>query len=91
MKTSASRMFDEFNRRYWRARLPRFRVIRRDLGNHYPGLCDNKGTEAMERVQKHLKKEAEIRKGVPLKREKPLDMSFLEPQCRLLTGHQEAG
>ncbi len=29
MRTEANRVFDEFNRRYWRGRLPKYRVIRR--------------------------------------------------------------
>ena len=40
MKTFASQLFDELNRKYWRGRLPRYRVVERaslpDLGQ-----CDN--------------------------------------------------
>ncbi len=42
MRTEANRLFDEFNRRYWRGRLPTYRVIRRAviLGRCL-GLCSN--------------------------------------------------
>ena len=39
----AQRLFDELNKRYWRGRLPRYRVIRRAaLGDRAMGLCNNK-------------------------------------------------
>jgi hypothetical protein len=42
MKTEPSKLFDEFNRRYWRGRLPKYRVIRRDLtSSKLFGRCDN--------------------------------------------------
>ncbi len=31
MKTEASRLFDDLNRRHWRGRLPRYRVVRLEL------------------------------------------------------------
>ena len=37
MRTEASRLFDEFNRRYWRGRLPRFRVIRQAYNRGWVG------------------------------------------------------
>jgi hypothetical protein len=40
--TESSRLFDEFNRRYWRGRLPRYRVIRWRFKNELLGRCDNK-------------------------------------------------
>ena len=45
MKTQISRLFNELNRRYWRARLPRYRVIRvRSIGKKakYIGFCNNR-------------------------------------------------
>lgn len=42
MKTKASLLFDELNRRYWRGRLPKYRVIRRDLSrDELDGYCDD--------------------------------------------------
>jgi hypothetical protein len=43
MKTEASRLFDELNRRYWKGRLPRYRVIRRQiLPRRRLGICSDK-------------------------------------------------
>lgn len=42
MKTEASRLFDELNRRHWRGRLPRYRVVRRERlpgGDTVTGVC----------------------------------------------------
>lgn len=42
MRTEASRLFDEFNRKYWRNRLPKYRVIRRaTLRGECLGICSN--------------------------------------------------
>lgn len=41
MKTEASRLFDELNRRYWHGRLPRYRVIRR-AALRCLGGCNNR-------------------------------------------------
>ncbi len=42
-KTEVSQMFDEFNRKYWRGRLSRYRVIRRaTLSDNDLGQCRNK-------------------------------------------------
>ena len=42
MKTKANLLFDELNRRYWRGRLPYYRVIRRDLAKkEIRGKCNN--------------------------------------------------
>ena len=41
MKTKVSVLFDELNRRYWRGRLPKYRVIRRNLSGKLLGRCDN--------------------------------------------------
>ena len=42
MRTEASRLFDEFNKKYWSNRLPRYRVIRRtNIAGNYLGLCDD--------------------------------------------------
>ncbi len=42
MRTEANRLFDEFNRRYWRGRLPTYRVIRRaTIPGSRLGSCSN--------------------------------------------------
>ena len=41
MKMHASRLFDELNRKYWRGRLPRYRVIQRASLRDLLGQCDN--------------------------------------------------
>lgn len=42
MKTYASQLFDELNRKYWRGQLPRYRVIERaSLPADRLGQCDN--------------------------------------------------
>jgi hypothetical protein len=42
MNTLANRLFDELNRKYWRGRLPRYRVIERaSLRANCLGQCDN--------------------------------------------------
>ena len=41
-RSEASRLFDELNRRYWRGRLPRYRVIRRALLPRFLGTCSDK-------------------------------------------------
>ena len=44
MKTKASILFDELNRRYWRGRLPRYRLICRNLTKQeLLGRCYNQG------------------------------------------------
>lgn len=40
-RTSVSQLFDEYNRRYWRGRLPRYRVIRRALPPDLLGRCSD--------------------------------------------------
>ena len=40
-RSEASRLFDELNRRYWRGRLPRYRVIRRALLPRFLGTCSD--------------------------------------------------
>ena len=43
MRTEASRLFDEFNKKYWRDRLPRYRVIRRtNIIGDCLGLCNDR-------------------------------------------------
>lgn len=39
--TEASRLFDELNRRYWRGRLPRYRIIRRAKLPDHLAYCRN--------------------------------------------------
>jgi hypothetical protein len=41
MKTHASQLFDELNRKYWRGRLPRYRVIQRATLHGLLGRCRN--------------------------------------------------
>lgn len=42
MKTTANQLFDEFNRKYWRGRLPRYRVIfRNKIGDDFLGMCNS--------------------------------------------------
>ncbi len=42
MRTEANRLFDELNRKYWRGKLPKYRVIRRAvLFGRCLGLCSN--------------------------------------------------
>ena len=42
VKTKVTLLFDDLNRRYWRGRLPKYRVIRLDLShNKLLGYCNN--------------------------------------------------
>ncbi len=41
MRTHASQLFDELNRKYWRGRLPRYRVIQRATLHGLQGRCNN--------------------------------------------------
>ncbi len=43
MRTETRRLFDEFNKKYWHNRLPRYRVIRRtNIADNYLGLCNDR-------------------------------------------------
>lgn len=51
--TEPQRLFDEFNRRYWRGRLPRYRVLRvQFLTSHLAGRCND--TRHLISLSRHL-------------------------------------